>query len=111
MLDGEDHPDSGGLVPLRRLSHFGEVIEVFVPSVVQAYANPDYTIVVHFDDGKVVRRDIKHLLDKGGVFEALKDKDFFLKRLTVLHGTVAWSTDFDEQNCLDLVVFLLANVM
>ena len=75
---------------------------MFVPSVVQAYANPDYTIVVYFDDGKVVRRDVKPLLEKGGVFGVLKDKGFFLERLTVLHGTVAWSPDFDDQNCLDL---------
>ena len=82
---------------------------MFVPSVVQAYANPDYTIVVYFDDGKVVRRDVKPLLEKGGVFEALKDKDFFLKRLTVLHGTAAWSADFDDRHCLDLDPVVLYN--
>lgn len=49
-----------------------------------------------------MRRAIKPLLAKGGVFEALKDKDFFLKRLTVLHGTAARSPDFDGQNCIDL---------
>lgn len=73
-----------------------------IPSVVQACANPDYTITVFFDDGKVVRYDIKPLLSRGGVFETLKNKDFFREAITVLNGTVAWSRTLDGRDCIDL---------
>lgn len=73
-----------------------------IPSVVQAYANADYTIIVQYDDGRVVRYSVEPLLEKGGVFDALKDKGFFIKNLTVLHGTVAWSQDFNDHDCIDL---------
>lgn len=73
-----------------------------IPSVVQAYANADYTIIVHFDDGKVVRYDVKPLLKKGSVFEVLLDKDYFVKNITSLHGTVAWSETFRDDDCIDL---------
>ena len=73
-----------------------------IPSVVQVYAKLDYTIIVYFDDGRIIRRDIKPLVDKGGVFEALRHLDFFLNHVTVLDGTVAWSRDYDPAHSLDL---------
>lgn len=73
-----------------------------IPRVVQAYAVRGHTVVVHFDDGKVVRWSARPLVDQGGVFQRLRDGDWFRERLTVLNGTVAWSEDFDERNCIDV---------
>ncbi len=75
---------------------------MLLPRVVQAYAERDYSVVVQYDDGKVVRFPVRPLVEQGGVFAALGDFDFFSRHITVLNGTVAWSWDFDPQNCLDL---------
>ena len=81
---------------------FIEVKVKLIPHVVQAYANADYTIIVHFDDGKVVRYDVRPLLKKGSVFEVLLDKDYFVRNITSLNGTVAWSPTLSDEDCIDL---------
>ncbi|MCL6564235.1 MAG: DUF2442 domain-containing protein, partial [Firmicutes bacterium] len=73
-----------------------------IPTVVQAYATADYHIVVQFDDGKIVRWDMRPLIERGGVFAALRDPAVFQGWITVLNGTVAWSADFDARHCVDL---------
>ena len=39
-----------------------------------------------------------------GGFAMLKDKDFYLKRCTVMNHTLAWdvSGDFDPTKCIDI---------
>lgn len=73
-----------------------------LPTIVQAYAEGDHTIVVQFADGRIVRWDMQPLLAQGGVFARLRDPDAFQREITVLNGTVAWSADFDPTRCIDL---------
>lgn len=76
----------------------------YLPHVVQAVAGDDYTVYAYFSDGSVRRADIKPLIEKGGVFSRLSDKDFFTDRLTVMNGAVAWDVtgNRDEAACIDL---------
>ena len=62
----------------------------YFPVVVQALAGEDFSVYAYFTDGTIHKYDMKPLLQKGGVIEQLKDKDFFSQRLTVLNSTVAW---------------------
>ncbi|WP_053958437.1 DUF2442 domain-containing protein [Sulfobacillus thermosulfidooxidans] len=72
-----------------------------LPTVVQVYAIHN-TLIVQFDDGKIVQWDAGPLRKLGGVFARLRDDAIFFNELTVLNGTVAWSRDFDPEHCLDL---------
>ena len=76
---------------------------MFMPEVVQVKPYENYTVEVLFQDGKIVYYDVSPLLDKG-VFAMLKDKDFYLKRCTVMNHTLAWdvSGDFDPTKCIDI---------
>ena len=76
----------------------------YLPRVVQAVAGDDYTVYAYFSDGSVRRADIKPLIEKGGVFSHLADRDFFVDRLTVMNGAVAWDVagNRDETACIDL---------
>lgn len=58
-------------------------------------------------DGTIKRYDAKPLINKGGIFEKLLDKDFFSGRLTVLNDTVAWdlSGNCDPSECIDIDPF------
>ena len=83
--------------------------ERYFPEVVQAIVGGDRTIYVYFSDGKIVLYDVGHLINRGGIFEALKDDIFFTERLTVLNGTAAWdlSGNYDPADCIDLDPFVL----
>ena len=61
----------------------------YIPKVLQAVAGENFTI---------------YLLQLGGVFEPMRDPDYFRDRLTVLNDTAAWdvSGDMDPCNCIDL---------
>ena len=79
----------------------------YYPDVVQALAGPGRTVYAYFTDGSVRLFDVKPLIDRGGVFAALGDDEFFRSRLTVMNGTVAWdvSGDRDASKCIDLDPF------
>ena len=62
----------------------------YLPYVVQAVPGDDFTVYVYYSDGSVRLADIKPLIERGGVFSQLADKDFFVDRLTVMNGAVAW---------------------
>ena len=81
----------------------------YYPVVVQAIPTKDKCIAVYFSDGHIKEFDMKPLIEKSGVFERLKDDDFFTKRLTVLNGTAAWdlSGKHDTSDCIDLDPFVL----
>ena len=81
--------------------------EKYFPVVIQALAGEDYTVYAYFTDGTIHAYDVKPLLEKGGVFERLKDKTFFENNLTVLNATVAWdiSGHYDPTNCIDIDPF------
>lgn len=80
------------------------------PVVVQAIAGNDYTVFAYLNDGTIRKVSVKNLVEQGGVFEKLKDPEFFRNALTVMNDTVAWdlSGHFDPTNCIDLDPFMIA---
>ena len=81
--------------------------EKYFPVVVQAVSGQDYTVYAYFTDGTIHLFDVKPLIEKGGVFERLKDKSFFSDKLTVMNSTIAWDLSgcFDPSNCIDIDPF------
>jgi len=80
------------------------------PVVVQAVAGDDYTVFAYLNDGTIRKVSVKNLIEQGGVFEKLKNPEFFRNALTVMNDTVAWdlSGHFDPTNCIDLDPFMIA---
>ena len=80
------------------------------PVVLQAIPGPDHTVYAYMLDGTVRKVSVKHLIEQGGVFEKLKDPNFFKNALTVMNDTVAWdlSGRFDPSDCIDLDPFTVA---
>ena len=78
-------------------------MEMF-PKVVQAVAGQDFTVYIYFHDGTVRLLDASSLVQQGGVFSPLQDKNFFNTRLTVMNDTVAWDVEGnrDACTCVDL---------
>ena len=81
-----------------------ETIVEYIPTVVQAVAGEGFTVYAYFSDGTVRKADVGSLVERGGVFSALADREFFVERLTVLNDAVAWDVagDRDETRCIDL---------
>lgn len=81
------------------------------PAVWQAVAGENYTVCAYMNDGTVRLYDAKPLIEKGGVFGALRDKELFEKRLTVLNDTIAWdlSGNRDPADCIDVDPFTVAD--
>ena len=84
--------------------------EDLFPVVVQAVAGDDLTVYAYMLDGTVRKVSVKSLVEQGGVWERLRDADFFRDALTVMNDTVAWdlSGEHDPANCLDLDPFTVA---
>lgn len=84
--------------------------EKLFPVVVQAIAGNDYTVYAYMLDGTVRRVSVKHLVEQGGVFEKLKNREFFVNALTVMNDTVAWdlSGQHDPSDCIDIDPFTVA---
>lgn len=78
--------------------------------IVRVVPHKDYTVSVHFADGKVTRYDVSDKLDNG-VFKALKDKSIFMTRCTILNDTLAWdvSGTQDPYSCIDIDPVTLYN--
>ena len=72
-------------------------------NIVQVIPYKDYTVYVYFEDGKIVKYDVKPLLEKK-VFAPLKDMNFFMGACTILNGTLAWdvSGNRDCSQCIDI---------
>ncbi len=83
----------------------------FFPEVYQAVAGENYTVYAYMSDGGMRLYDAKPLIDRGGVFEPLKDKELFRRTLTVIGFTVAWDLDGtrNEETCLDIDPFEIFN--
>lgn len=81
------------------------------PAVVQTVASENYTVYAYMADGSIKLYDAKPLISKVGVFEKLRDKDFFAERLTVLNNTAEWdmSGNFDPAECIDIDPFTVEN--
>ncbi len=80
------------------------------PVVVQALPGADFTVYAYMLDGTVRKVSVKHLVEQGGVWERLRDLDFFRNALTVMNDTVAWdlSGHFDPTDCIDIDPFTVA---
>ena len=80
------------------------------PTVLQAVAGEDYTVFAYMLDGTVRKVSVKHLVERGGIWERLKDDDFFHYALTVLNDTVAWDLtgNHDPSECIDIDPFAVA---
>ena len=76
----------------------------YIPKVLQTVAGEDFTIYLYFSDGSVRLYDAKPLLQQGGVFEPMRDPDYFRDRLSLLYVLVALvvSGVIDPCNCIDL---------
>ena len=67
-----------------------------IPLLVEATPKDGYEVHVRFDDGLSARVDLSYLLDYGGVFEPLRDLDYF-RRLSADAdaGTIVWPNQAD----------------
>lgn len=76
--------------------------------VVQVLPLEDYKVIVYFVDGIIKKYDVSHLVGDG-VFEKLKDINFYKNNCTVLNGTLAWTIDgmYDKSNCLDIDPYVI----
>ena len=80
------------------------------PVVLQAVAGDNYTVYAYLLDGTVRKVSVGHLVEQGGVFEKLKDPDFFKNALTVMNDTIAWDLSgcHDPSDCIDIDPFTVA---
>jgi hypothetical protein len=66
------------------------------PLLIEATPTEGYTVHVRFEDGLAADVDLSHLLDYGGVFDPLKDSDFFRRlRADSQAGTIVWPNEAD----------------
>ena len=64
--------------------------------VVSAVYKGDYRIEVTFEDGKKGIVDFAKYLERGGVFERLKDEEFFSRfEVNPELGTLSWQNEID----------------
>ncbi|MDO4175653.1 MAG: DUF2442 domain-containing protein [Eubacteriales bacterium] len=87
-------------------------MEQIFPKVLQAITGDDYTVYAYLNDGTVRCVDMKPMIAQGGVFEQLRDENFFTSHLTVLNDTVAWDLtgEHDPAQCIDIDPFTVADM-
>jgi Protein of unknown function (DUF2442) len=55
-----------------------------------------YTVHVYFEDGLTADLDLSYLLDYGGVFEPLRDLEYFRRlHADATAGTIVWPNEAD----------------
>ena len=66
------------------------------PMILEAEPRDACVVRVRFEDGTAADVDLSYLLAYGGVFEPLRDPEFF-RRLRADHeaGTIVWANDAD----------------
>lgn len=66
------------------------------PLLIEATPSEGYTVHVRFEDGLSANVDLSYLLDYGGVFEPLRDLDYFRRlRADNEAGTIVWPNEAD----------------
>jgi len=66
------------------------------PLLIEAKASDGHLVHVRFEDGLTADVDLSYLLGYGGVFEPLRDLDFFRRlRADVEAGTIVWPNQAD----------------
>ena len=61
--------------------------------IIAVKANDDFTLDVTFDEGSVRRFDVKPYIEYG-IFQELKDKNYF-EKVRIAYGTVQWPNEQD----------------
>ncbi len=66
------------------------------PLLIDAQPSAGYAVNVRFKDGVAAEVDLSHLLDYGGVFEPLRDVEYFRQlRVDPEAGTIVWPNEAD----------------
>ena len=66
------------------------------PKLIEAEPTEAHLVRVRFEDGLTAEVDLSYLLDYGGVFEPLRDVEFFRQlRADPEAGTIVWPNDAD----------------
>lgn len=66
------------------------------PLLLEAMPSEDHTVHVRFEDGLSAAVDLSYLCDYGGVFEPLRDPEYFRQlRADAEAGTIVWPNDAD----------------
>jgi hypothetical protein len=66
------------------------------PLLIEATPKAGATVHVRFEDGTAADVDLSYLLEYGGVFEPLRDPDYFRRlRADQDAGTIVWPNDAD----------------
>jgi hypothetical protein len=66
------------------------------PLLVDAKAGEDHCVQVSFEDGLAAEVDLSYLLDYGGVFEPLRDIEYFRQlRADPEAGMIVWPNEAD----------------
>jgi Protein of unknown function (DUF2442) len=66
------------------------------PLLIEAVALDDYAVHVRFADGTTADVDLSYLLGYGGVFEPLRDPDYFAGlKADAEAGTIVWPNGAD----------------
>jgi len=92
-----------GLATINRLSPlspFGEISTIefvrSIPLLEKATVSGGHTVHVCFEDGLAADVDLSYLLDFGGVFEPLRDPEYFGRlRADPEAGTIVWPNQAD----------------
>ncbi|MEG0687995.1 MAG: DUF2442 domain-containing protein [Lachnospiraceae bacterium] len=81
----------------------------YFPEIFQAVAGENYTVYAYMNDGAIRLVNVLPFIEKGGVFEPLKDKNVFKSALTIIGNNVAWDLDGtrDEYKCIDIDPFYI----
>ena len=66
------------------------------PLLIEATPSTDYTVHIRFEDGLAGDVDLSYLLDYSGVFEPLRDLEYFRQlRADDEAGTIVWPNEAD----------------
>jgi hypothetical protein len=67
-----------------------------IPLLTEATPRDGYTVHVRFEDGTAADVDLSYLVEYGGVFEPLRDVDYFRRLRTDRDAwTIVWPNDAD----------------
>ena len=66
------------------------------PLLIEATPSRGHSVRVRFEDGLAADVDLSYLLDYGGVFEPLRDREYFCQlRADADAGTIVWPNEAD----------------
>ena len=65
--------------------------------ITHAVAHPDHTVTLTWSDGVRGAVDLTPYIERGGLFAALKDPDYFMREMTILRSGIglAWPNEVD----------------